>query len=158
MDQDLAGSDKCSGVGGCGFNCAGNRTTGFTTSAKTTCKLNKVSATDQSLDQGFLLARETSFSLGEGLTPEDKKKCVWARLELVARIEFLEWTDADHRRHSKFTGMREDKDPRSIVIAFVAATWLTRKTSKHTSTSPGGSRGTPGHWLCLSGLLSCDNE
>jgi ATP-dependent DNA ligase len=29
---------------------------------------------------------------GEGLTAEDMKKCVWARPELVARIEFLEWT------------------------------------------------------------------
>jgi DNA ligase D-like protein (predicted ligase) len=29
---------------------------------------------------------------GEGLTAEDMKKCVWLRPELVAQIEFLEWT------------------------------------------------------------------
>jgi ATP-dependent DNA ligase len=35
-------------------------------------------------------------------------------LKAVAQIEFLEWT-ADRLRHSKFVGLREDKDPRSIV-------------------------------------------
>jgi hypothetical protein len=34
---------------------------------------------------------------------------------LVAQIEFLEWTGADHLRHSKFAGLREDKDPKSVV-------------------------------------------
>jgi ATP-dependent DNA ligase len=52
---------------------------------------------------------------GEGLTAEDMKKCVWLRPKLVAQIEFLEWTDADHLRHSKFVGLREDKDARDIV-------------------------------------------
>jgi len=52
---------------------------------------------------------------GEGLTAEDMKKCVWLRPELVAEIEFLEWTESDHLRHSKFVGLREDKDARSVV-------------------------------------------
>jgi ATP-dependent DNA ligase len=52
---------------------------------------------------------------GEGLTAEDMKKCVWLRPELVAQIEFLEWTASDHLRHSKFVGLREGKDPRSVV-------------------------------------------
>jgi len=52
---------------------------------------------------------------GEGLTVEDMKKCVWLRPELVAQIEFLEWTESDHLRHSKFAGLREDKEPRSVV-------------------------------------------
>jgi bifunctional non-homologous end joining protein LigD len=52
---------------------------------------------------------------GEGLTAEDMKKCVWIRPELVAQIEFLEWTESDHLRHSKFAGLREDKDPRGVV-------------------------------------------
>jgi hypothetical protein len=33
----------------------------------------------------------------------------------VAQIEFLEWTESDHLRHSKFVGLRDDKDPRSVV-------------------------------------------
>ena len=49
---------------------------------------------------------------GEGLTAKDMEKCVWVRPELVAQIEFLEWTESDHLRHSKFAGLREDKDAR----------------------------------------------
>ena len=30
-------------------------------------------------------------------------------------IEFLEWTDADHRRPTKFIALRDDKDPRKVV-------------------------------------------
>jgi ATP-dependent DNA ligase len=52
---------------------------------------------------------------GEALTAEKMKKCVWVRPEIVAQIEFLEWTDADHLRHSKFAGLRDDKDPRTVV-------------------------------------------
>jgi len=52
---------------------------------------------------------------GEGLTAEGMKKCVWVRPELVAQIEFLEWTESDHLRHSKFVGLRDDKDARSVI-------------------------------------------
>jgi DNA ligase D-like protein (predicted ligase) len=52
---------------------------------------------------------------GEGLTGEDIEKCVWVRPELVAQIEFLEWTEGDHLRHSKFVRLRDDKDARSIT-------------------------------------------
>jgi len=52
---------------------------------------------------------------GESLTAEKLKKCIWLRPEAVAQIEFLEWTGADRLRHSKFAGLREDKDPRRVV-------------------------------------------
>jgi ATP-dependent DNA ligase len=52
---------------------------------------------------------------GDALDAEKMKKAVWLRPEAVAQIEFLEWTDADRLRHSKFVGLREDKDPRSVV-------------------------------------------
>jgi len=32
---------------------------------------------------------------GDGLTAEDMKKCIWVRPELVAQIEFLEWTESE---------------------------------------------------------------
>jgi len=35
--------------------------------------------------------------------------------ELLAQIEFLERTGADHLRHTKFVGLREDKDPLRFV-------------------------------------------
>jgi len=33
----------------------------------------------------------------------------------VAEVEFLEWTDANHLRHTKFVGLRDGKDPRKVA-------------------------------------------
>src|SRR5881275_434115 len=52
---------------------------------------------------------------GEELNAEKMKKAIWLRPEAVAQIEFLEWTEASRLRHSKFVGVREDKDARSVV-------------------------------------------
>lgn len=52
---------------------------------------------------------------GTGLTADDMQKCVWVHPELVARIEYLEWTEGDRLRHAKFAGLRDDKDARSVI-------------------------------------------
>jgi DNA ligase D-like protein (predicted ligase) len=52
---------------------------------------------------------------GQGLTAEKMKECVWVKPQVVAEVEFLEWTGADHLRHTKFVGLRDGNDPRSIV-------------------------------------------
>jgi bifunctional non-homologous end joining protein LigD len=52
---------------------------------------------------------------GELLDAEKMKKCVWVRPEVVAVIEFLEWTEGDRLRHSKFIALRDDKDSREVV-------------------------------------------
>jgi ATP-dependent DNA ligase len=52
---------------------------------------------------------------GAGLTAEKMKECVWLRPEAVAQIAFLEWTGADHLRHTKFIALRDDKDPKKVV-------------------------------------------
>jgi ATP-dependent DNA ligase len=44
------------------------------------------------------------------LTKEEMKNCAWLKPELVAQIEFTEWTPDAHLRHSKFVGLREDKE------------------------------------------------
>jgi DNA ligase D-like protein (predicted ligase) len=49
------------------------------------------------------------------LTKEEMKNCRWLKPELVTQIEFAEWTPDGHLRHSKFIGLREDKDPRDVV-------------------------------------------
>ncbi len=49
------------------------------------------------------------------LTKEEMKNCVWLKPELVAQIEFTEWTPDNHLRHSKFVGLREDKEAKSVV-------------------------------------------
>ena len=52
---------------------------------------------------------------GQGLTAEKMKDCTWLKPVTVARIDFLEWTGADHLRHTKFVALREDKDPKKIT-------------------------------------------
>jgi DNA ligase D-like protein (predicted ligase) len=52
---------------------------------------------------------------GEELNAEKMKNAIWLRPEVVAQMEFLEWTEADRLRHSKFVGLRQDKNPRSVV-------------------------------------------
>jgi bifunctional non-homologous end joining protein LigD len=52
---------------------------------------------------------------GEGITPEKMRECVWVRPEAVGRFEFLEWTDSSHVRHIRFMGLRDDKDPKTVV-------------------------------------------
>ena len=49
------------------------------------------------------------------LTKEEMKNCVWLKPELIAQIEFTEWTPDDHLRHSKFVGLRDDKEARDVV-------------------------------------------
>jgi bifunctional non-homologous end joining protein LigD len=44
---------------------------------------------------------------GEGLTADKMSQCRWLRPELKARIEFLEWTEDRHLRHSRFVGMAD---------------------------------------------------
>ena len=47
-------------------------------------------------------------------TKEEMKNCVWLKPELVAQIEFTEWTPDGHLRHSRFAGLRNDKDAREV--------------------------------------------
>jgi bifunctional non-homologous end joining protein LigD len=42
---------------------------------------------------------------GEGLTANKMKDCRWLRTELTGRVEFLEWTEDRHLRHSRFVGL-----------------------------------------------------
>ena len=49
------------------------------------------------------------------LTKEEMKNCTWVRPEVVAHIEFAEWTPDAHLRNASFAGLREDKDPREVV-------------------------------------------
>jgi ATP-dependent DNA ligase len=48
------------------------------------------------------------------LTAEDMKRCRWLKPQLVAVIEFLEWTADRHLRHPKFVALRDDKDPKDV--------------------------------------------
>ena len=51
---------------------------------------------------------------GEGLTAEDVDKCRWLQPQLVAMIEFAEWTPTNHLRHPKFIELREDREAEQV--------------------------------------------
>ena len=52
---------------------------------------------------------------GEGLTAEDMKKCRWLKPQLVAEVEFLEWTLDNHLRHPKFVAIRDDRNAAELT-------------------------------------------
>jgi len=39
---------------------------------------------------------------GQGLTAEKMAECRWLKPQLVAQIEYADWTNVNHLRHSKF--------------------------------------------------------
>jgi bifunctional non-homologous end joining protein LigD len=49
-----------------------------------------------------------------GLTAAKMTDCRWLRPELVGQFEFVEWTQDNHLRHSRFLGLRGDKNARDI--------------------------------------------
>jgi len=51
---------------------------------------------------------------GEALTAEAMPNYRWVTPELVASVEFMEWTSTDHLRHSRFVTLRDDKDPKDV--------------------------------------------
>jgi DNA ligase D-like protein (predicted ligase) len=60
------------------------------------------------------LPEEKSGRWGQGLTKAKMAQCQWLKPMVVGQFEFLEWTSDDHLRHSKFVGLREDKDPKHV--------------------------------------------
>jgi len=69
-----------------------------------------------SLEMPFVnLPDEKESRWGDSLTADKMKQCVWLVPKVVAQIEFLEWTGGDRLRHSKFVGLRDDKDPRMVM-------------------------------------------
>ncbi len=61
------------------------------------------------------LPEEDKGRWGEGLTEEDMAKCIWVKPQIISRIDFVEWTEANHLRHAKFVGLIPDKKPADII-------------------------------------------
>src|SRR5215471_17349865 len=51
---------------------------------------------------------------GEGLTKAKMAACRWLKPVLVGQLEFLEWTEDNHLRHTRFVGLRDDKRARDV--------------------------------------------
>jgi len=41
-------------------------------------------------------------------------ECRWLKPQLVAQIEYPDWTDVNHLRHSKFVTLRDDKPAKDV--------------------------------------------
>jgi ATP dependent DNA ligase-like protein len=95
---------------------------------------------------------------GQGLTAEKMESCVWVRPEVVADIRFLEWTGADHLRHTKFVGLKTIRiRPRLLTKLNVARSLgcglatVVRSKLQELFTSPGGNAG-------VARLSDCDDQ
>jgi DNA ligase D-like protein (predicted ligase) len=51
---------------------------------------------------------------GQGLTADKMAECHWLKPQLVAQIEYADWTDVNHLRHSKFIALHDDKPARDV--------------------------------------------
>lgn len=60
------------------------------------------------------LPNEGSSRWGGGVTAEDMEEMVWTKPKLVTQIQFVEWTAENRLRHSKFLGLRLDKEAADV--------------------------------------------
>lgn len=51
---------------------------------------------------------------GQGLTADKMAECRWLKPQLVAQIEYADWTDVNNLRHSKFIALRDDKPAKDV--------------------------------------------
>jgi bifunctional non-homologous end joining protein LigD len=62
-----------------------------------------------------LEARKRDTSPFASVPAEMKRGAHWVEPDLVAQVEFTEWTDEGRMRQPVFLGLREDRDPRHVV-------------------------------------------
>jgi ATP-dependent DNA ligase len=60
------------------------------------------------------LPEKKSGRWGAGLTAAKMMECRWLKPILVGQFEFVEWTEDSHLRHSRFVGLRDDKNAQDV--------------------------------------------
>ena len=60
------------------------------------------------------LPRREKGRWGQGMTADKMAECRWLKPQLVAQIEYVDWTDVNHLRHSKFIALRDDKPAKDV--------------------------------------------
>jgi ATP-dependent DNA ligase len=55
---------------------------------------------------------------GEGLTADKMVECRWLKPRFTARIEYADWTEGNHLRHSKFVALRGGEDLGNVSREF----------------------------------------
>ena len=72
---------------------------------------------------------------GEGITTEEMKELCWLKPKLVAQISFTEWTNYGLLRHATFEGLRDDKEPCSVIREVAAGVSYTPDWSRSVCSS-----------------------
>lgn len=77
--------------------------------------------------------------------PDDiARDAIWLRPDLLAEVDFAEFTDEGHIRHGAFEGLRRDKEAKAVTLERPKATKEPKASAKSTSDSaerdPGKSR------------------
>jgi ATP-dependent DNA ligase len=52
---------------------------------------------------------------GVGLTAAKMGDCRWLKPQIIGQFEFVAWTPDDHLRHSRFIGLRPDRNPQAVA-------------------------------------------
>jgi bifunctional non-homologous end joining protein LigD len=74
------------------------------------------------------------------MTVEARRGAIWVRPQLVAEVEFTEWTPDGRLRHPSFKGLREDKPARSVVKEIPVSPGAIKKAiAQEAPVSPGNS-------------------
>jgi bifunctional non-homologous end joining protein LigD len=60
------------------------------------------------------LPTEGSSRWGGGVSAEDMKEIIWTKPVVVVQVQFVEWTAENRLRHSKYLGLRSDKDAKDV--------------------------------------------
>jgi bifunctional non-homologous end joining protein LigD len=67
-----------------------------------------------------LKPRKRQTSPLHALPHELRRGVVWVEPELVADVQYLHWKERTHLRHASYQGLREDRDPGSVVVELAA--------------------------------------
>ncbi len=82
-----------------------------------------------------LRRKDSPFTAGDESPP---RGAVFVEPELVAEIEFTEWTSAGVLRHPSYKGLREDKDAREVVREDTDPPLVLREQGAKATTTVGG--------------------
>ena len=93
---------------------AGKVGSGFT--EKSLSMLYKKFRAEERNDCPFVdLPSKTAGRWGQGITPSMMNKMHWVNPKYVAQIKFAEWTRDQKLRQPVFLGLRDDKDPHTVI-------------------------------------------
>lgn len=72
--------------------------------------------TEQDLKERLKAREQSEKSFVNAVKDERRASTHWVRPELLAEVQYSNWTEAGHLRHPSFQGLREDKPATEVVL------------------------------------------